>query len=122
MHASEIVSFRRRDDDGIGCPTCGREGCEDPSHIAAWAAPVPQRDKAPRLAVQRAEDAMAAPRAVEVVEGLAWARCVTAFVSESGTGKTFVLLDLAAAVSDGVRWHGRDVQQGSVVHISYEGD
>ena len=43
-------------------------------------------------------------------------------VSESATGKTFVLLDAAAAVSDGVSWHGRAVQQGSVLYLSYEGD
>ena len=43
-------------------------------------------------------------------------------VSESGAGKTFMLLDLAAAVSSGVAWHGRDAQQGSVAYLSYEGD
>jgi hypothetical protein len=43
-------------------------------------------------------------------------------VSESGTGKTFVMLDMGGAVSDGVRWHGRDVQHGSVLYVGFEGD
>jgi hypothetical protein len=46
---------------------------------------------------------------------------VTVLVGESGAGKTFVALDLAAALCDGVAWHGRDVQAGSVVYVVYEG-
>jgi hypothetical protein len=65
---------------------------------------------------------MNAPQAVEIVEGMLWEGCLTVLAAESGAGKTFVLLDLAAAISDGVYWHGRTVQQGSVVYISYEGD
>lgn len=29
---------------------------------------------------------------------------------------------MAAAVSDGVKWHGRETRQGSVAYVSYEGD
>ncbi len=58
----------------------------------------------------------------EIVEGVAYGDRVTVFVSESGTGKTFLLLDLSAAVSDGLAWHGRAVRRGSVAYISFEGD
>jgi hypothetical protein len=65
---------------------------------------------------------MTRPRDVEIVEGIAWANRLSIMIAESGAGKTFVLLDLEAAVSDDVAWHGREVQHGSVVHIAYEGD
>lgn len=57
-----------------------------------------------------------------VIEGIAWAGCRTVLVSESGAGKTFALLALAAAVSEGRTWHGRAVRAGSIAYISYEGD
>lgn len=95
------------------CETCGRDSCEGHPAIDT---------SAPQLLVQRAADVMKAPPAVEVVEGMAWAGNVTILPAESGTGKTFVLLDLQAAVGDGSRWHGRQTLQGSTVHVSYEGD
>lgn len=63
---------------------------------------------------------LAAPE--EIVEGIAWEGCITALVSESGTGKTFVLLDIAAAVSAEVPWKGRATRGGSVVYLGFEGD
>jgi RecA-family ATPase len=65
---------------------------------------------------------MRAPRPIEIVEGVASADCLSVLVSESGTGKTFVLLDVSAAVSSDVAWHGRAVESGSVAYLSYEGD
>lgn len=76
----------------------------------------------PRLTAIHALDAMREPPPIEIVEGLAWAGCITVLVAESSAGKTFVALDLAAAISAGFSWHGRAVTQHSVVHIGYEGD
>jgi hypothetical protein len=59
---------------------------------------------------------------VAVVRAMVWHGCVTVLVSESGVGKTFVLLDVAAAVSDRQHWHGRAVRPGSVAYLSFEGD
>jgi len=58
----------------------------------------------------------------EVVEGVVWSERVTVLVAESGAGKTFVLLDVAAAVSADLPWHGRSTFGGSVAYCSYEGD
>lgn len=74
------------------------------------------------LAVLSAADVQAAPAPPEIVEGALWGGCVTVMVSESGTGKTFAALDIAAHISDGVPWLGRSVAQGSVVHAGFEGD
>ncbi len=99
------------------CDTCGHESCED--HLP----PAPDvASLTPRLTFSRAADLISAPPPVEIIEGVAWADCLSVLVSESGAGKTFMLLDLAAAVSSGVAWHGRYVQQGSVAYLSYEGD
>lgn len=78
--------------------------------------------KLPRLRAVRADEAMRETPPTEIVEGVAWAGCITVLVAESSAGKTFVALDLAAAVSAGLRWHGRDVTAGAVVHVGYEGD
>jgi hypothetical protein len=99
------------------CPVCGSESCED--HVPAERQ---QGSGQGKLRVVRALDLLSAPAPIEVVEGIAWAGCLTVLVSESGTGKTFLLLDLAAALSDGLSWHGRTTRPGSVVYISYEGD
>jgi hypothetical protein len=55
-----------------------------------------------------------------VIEGVAWAGCVTALVSEPAAGKTFVLLDQGACISAGVPWHRRRVVHGSVAYLSFE--
>jgi hypothetical protein len=132
------------------CPECGREACEDhlppdtrsEAEILLSSDPGPQRHAPaarfqgtnpapknptnppapPRLTFSRANDLIALPRPVEIVEGVASAGGLTALISESGTGKTFVMTDLSAVVSSGVTWHGRAVLQGSVAYASYEGD
>jgi hypothetical protein len=77
---------------------------------------------APALVAIPAKAVIEAPPPVEIVQGIAWAGAITLAVAESGAGKTFVALALAGAVSEGERWCGRRVRQGSVVYLSYEGD
>lgn len=93
------------------CPVCGRDSCDEHGPIAKR-----------RLAFVSAADVMRAPSPQAVVEGVAWAGCVTVLVSESGTGKTFMLLDVASCVGDGQPWHGRRTIPGSVAYLSFEGD
>lgn len=75
-----------------------------------------------RPAAIRALDLMHQPRPVEIIEGVVAAGGVTVLVGEPSGGKTFVKLSMAAAVSDGVPWHGRQTSAGSVVDLMYEGD
>jgi len=70
---------------------------------------------------QRAADVINLPLPEAIVEGLAWAGCLTVLVGESAASKTFVLLDLAASVSADLPWHRRGVRHGSVVYLSFEG-
>jgi AAA domain len=111
LHADDIPWA---DDVATDRPTCGRDSCE--GHPRTGAA-LPRQ----RLAV-RARDLMAQPAPVEIVEGIAWAGCVTVMAAESGGGKTFISTSLAGAVSDGVPWCGRAVVRGSVVYLGFESD
>lgn len=76
----------------------------------------------PPMRFHRAIDVITEPRPAEVIEGIAWANSVTSLTAESGTGKTFLLLSIAAAVSDDSSWLGRRISSGSVAYVSYEGD
>lgn len=101
--------------DPTTCPECGRDSCED--HL-----PPVQPSTATVPAFISAANVIATPQPLEIVEGIAWAGCRSVLVSESGAGKTFVLLDLAGSVSAGLPFHGRRTEQGSVAYLSYEGD
>jgi hypothetical protein len=76
----------------------------------------------PAARLRTAAQVMTDPPPIAVIAGVAWQHGVTVLVSESGAGKTFVLLDMAAAVSQGQAWHGREVRHGSVAYVSFEGD
>jgi AAA domain-containing protein len=95
------------------CEECGRENCE--GHES------PDAPSAPRL-TRWALDLLHDPAPTETIEGVAWAGLLTVLVSESGAGKTFMLVDLAGAVSAGVPWHGRTTRHGTVAYCSFEGD
>jgi len=101
------------------CSICGRDSCEEHTHTPSLREQAIHRAK---LVAQRALDLVDVPSPAEIIEGIAWAECLTVFVSESGAGKTFLLFDAAGAVSDDVSWHGRSVRFGSVAYISFEGD
>ena len=112
------------------CPVCLCDSCEDESHWppADESAAPPQgepgqaNDAKPTHGFKSAAEIMQEPRPLAILEGLAWVNCVSVLVSESGTGKTFVLLSASAAISDDVRWLGRSVRSGSVAYLSFEGD
>lgn len=99
------------------CDQCGRESCE--GHGIPPDVEPPRR---PALRFRSAADIIGDPAPDPIVEGIAWTDCVTVLVAESGAGKTFVLLDLTAAVSAGIAWYGRETTAGSVAYLSFEGD
>src|SRR5262249_42817707 len=119
----EIVSWARRESNNAGeadptaCQYCGRDSCDGTCRAAASPARRP-----PRLTAHTAREVMAMPRPTAIIEGIAWAGRVSVLASESGAGKTFVLLDQAAHVSAGLTYHGRAVTQGPVVYLAYEAD
>lgn len=107
--------------DESACPVCRREICEGCTAVDEALDTSRERSPRPRLRAVRAKDLMYAPQPSEIVEGIATAGGLTVLVSESGAGKTFVLLDLAAHVSADIPWYGRQVEQGSVIYLVFEG-
>jgi len=67
-------------------------------------------------------DIMTEAAPIEILQGVAWGGLITVLASESGAGKTYTLLDAAAAVAAGVPWHGRSTHQGTVAYFGFEGD
>lgn len=56
-----------------------------------------------------------------VVKGLLPRAELVVLFGESGSGKSFVALDIAGAIARGVPWRGRKVKQGRVVYVAAEG-
>lgn len=56
-----------------------------------------------------------------LVEGLVEEGSFTMFYGREGTGKTFVVLDLALHISQATAWHGASVSGGDVIYVAAEG-
>jgi predicted transcriptional regulator len=69
-----------------------------------------------------AEQAIADPDPEPVIEGLVWADSISVLASESGGGKTFVLLHAGACVASGNDFFSRKVKVGSVAYVYFEGN
>lgn len=105
--------------DESSCPHCQREQCDGECEGSAQ---IEQPAAVRLMGFRTAADLMAEPPVAAVIESVAYEGSVTVLVAESGAGKTFVMLNMAAAVSGGVSWHDRNVRHGSVAYISFEGD
>ncbi len=56
-----------------------------------------------------------------IVKGVLPKAEVAVLYGESGSGKSFMALDIAAAIARGIPWRGQRVRQGRVVYIAAEG-
>lgn len=56
-----------------------------------------------------------------VIKGVLPKAGLVVLYGESGSGKSFMALDMAAAIARGIQWRGRRVKQGRVVYIAAEG-
>ena len=56
-----------------------------------------------------------------IIEGLIESQSLAQLFGDSGSGKSFLALDLAACVASGVAFHDHPVRQGAVVYIAGEG-
>jgi hypothetical protein len=86
-----------------------------------WYAEAPERS---RFAVIEAEDFAGAERAEPewLVSEVLPRRGLAMIWGESGAGKSFFALDLAAAISRGVAWRDRPVTKGRAVIVVAEGE
>jgi KaiC/GvpD/RAD55 family RecA-like ATPase len=56
-----------------------------------------------------------------LVKGVLECHTLAAVIGESGSGKSFIVVDIACCIATGTPWHGRDIQQGTVVYLVGEG-
>jgi hypothetical protein len=56
-----------------------------------------------------------------IVKGVLPEAELVVLFGESGSGKSFVALDIAGAIARGIPWRGRKVKQGRVVYVAAEG-
>lgn len=95
-----------------------------------WQRPTPNVDLSALFAKPATPDRLKPRRVAEImqqapqrwlVRGVIPERGLVLVYGQSGTGKSFFTLDLAAAVARGMRWHERRIKQGGVIIIAGEG-
>lgn len=75
-----------------------------------------------RYRLQSANDLMSAPPLRWMVQGVLPASGFGAVYGPSGSGKSFLVLDLCAAIADGAEWFGRRVDTAPVTYVCLEGE
>jgi hypothetical protein len=85
------------------------------------AQPAAQADKPNRFEVITAANFTSQPAPSWIVKGVLPRAELVVLFGESGSGKSFIALDIAAAIDRGIAWRGHRVHQGRVVYICAEG-
>ncbi|MBB5456136.1 hypothetical protein HDG36_007721 [Paraburkholderia sp. Kb1A] len=93
---------------------------------AGWTDPAKARDfqetDAARFRVLSADDLANAPPLRWLVRGVLPASGLAALYGPSGSGKSFLALDLCAAIAGGEDWFGRRVDTAPVLYVCLEGE
>lgn len=74
-----------------------------------------------RFAVQPAGQFASGKAPGWIVKGVVPAADLIVLFGESGSGKSFVALDLGAAIALGIPWRGQRVRKGRVIYVAAEG-
>ena len=77
---------------------------------------------APRFKLLGADDLRSLPPLAWWVKGVIPATGLAAAFGPSGSGKSFLMFDLAAQMADGGEWFGHRVEAGPVVYCALEGE
>jgi hypothetical protein len=83
--------------------------------------PAADGEKPLRFQVLPAEQFAAGKPPGWIVKGVLPKADLVVLFGESGSGKSFMALDLGAAIARGVEWRGHRVKQGRVVYVAAEG-
>lgn len=75
-----------------------------------------------RYRLQSADDLLSAPSLRWMVQGVLPASGFAAVYGPSGSGKSFLVLDLCAAIAEGAEWFGRRVNAAPVTYVCLEGE
>lgn len=74
-----------------------------------------------RFLVQEAIEFGDGPPMRWIVKGVLPRAEMVVLYGESGAGKSFLALDLAAAITRGIEWRGKKVEKGNVIYVAAEG-
>lgn len=111
---------RMANDNGAHLDLAQAEAGDDFQVIATPEAKA-QDIKPNRFQVQPAGQFAAGKAPGWIVKGVVPAADLIVLFGESGSGKSFLALDLAAATALGIPWRGRRVRKGRVIYIAAEG-
>ncbi len=75
-----------------------------------------------RYRLQSADDVLNAPQQRWIIHGVLPASGFAAVYGPSGSGKSFLVLDMCAAIASGVEWFGRRVHTAPVTCVCLEGE
>lgn len=89
--------------------------------VAAFPDVSTQPQAAPKHRFVRAPEYARRPPPTWLVKGVLPDHGLTVLYGPSGAGKTFVALDMAAAIARGALWHGRRTVRAPVAYIAAEG-
>lgn len=103
-----------------GAPADASDFDEDGASAGSGDAPVPAGGVAKFAVIPAAEFAAAAPTEWLVKHILPTGEVAVVY-GDSGTGKSFLALDLGAAIATGEPWRGNKVRKGRVVYVAAEG-
>jgi hypothetical protein len=81
----------------------------------------PAEGRKPRFQLEPLDVFTQRPAPSWIIKGVLPAADLIVLFGESGAGKSFMALELAAAIARGVEWRGRRVKQGRVVYVAAEG-
>jgi energy-coupling factor transporter ATP-binding protein EcfA2 len=81
----------------------------------------PKEDRAKRFQPVSVAEFASRPPPSWIIKGVLPKAELVVLYGESGSGKSFLALQLAGAIARGVEWRGRRVKQGRVVYIAAEG-
>jgi RecA/RadA recombinase len=115
---------RERPSQPVTARSLVKAGAERGIHLAADPRAVDadaKSGKPSRFQVIPAASFAALPPTRWIVKGLLPQAELAVLYGESGSGKSFVVLDIALAIARGVPWRGLRVRQGRVVYIAAEG-
>lgn len=112
---------RMANDQGAHIEIAQLEAADDFDVVPVAAGAAPAKDKPMRfMPVQAGQFAAGKPPGWLMKNVIPAADLIVLF-GESGSGKTFMVLDIVAAIARGVEWRGNKVRQGRVVVIAAEG-
>jgi hypothetical protein len=90
---------------------------------AGWKQDVAQEADSPnkRFNLLKSSDLAALPPLKWLVKGVIPAQGIAAIYGPSGSGKSFLALDMLAAVANGTEWFGHKVVKSPIIYVALEG-